>query len=95
MAAVTRNNIDPSAGHCYGPRPTDDAGQTTVFVNNQLAVVVGGHYLTHSCGNSSHDGNASSGSSSVFIANLSVHRIGDDISCGDVSASGSPNVFVG
>jgi len=29
------------------------------------------------------------------VNNLNIHRIGDAISCGDVSANGSPNVFAG
>lgn len=95
MPAVTRNGIDYSAGHCFPPRPTDTAGQSSVYVNGVLATVVGAHYPSHSCGDSSHDGVASSGSSTVFIENKPVHRIGDNISCGDVSAAGSPNVFVG
>lgn len=94
MAAITRLNIDPSAGHCFPPRSADSTPQSTVYVNSILATVIGAHYPTHTCG-VSHDGNASAGSSTVFIEGKSVHRIGDDISCGDVSASGSRNVFAG
>ncbi len=95
MPACTRINIDNSAGHgCFPPRPVDDAKQTTVFINSILATMVGSHYATHSC-ETSHDGYASSGSSTVFIASQPIHRIGDDISCGDMSAAGSRNVFAG
>ena len=95
MPAVTRVGIDPSAGHCFPPRTADSAGQSTVTINSVLATVVGAHYPTHTCGTSSHDGIASAGSSTVFIEGKPVHRIGDDIDCGDVSASGSRNVFAG
>lgn len=92
MAACTRINVDPSAGHppCR-PRPPDTGGQSTVTINSLLATVIGAHYPVHCL----HDGYASTGSSTVFIEGKSIHRIGDDISCGDVSASGSRNVFAG
>ena len=99
MAACTRINVDPSAGHpvCNPPRVADQAGQSTVAINSLLATVVGAHYLVHLCGGviPTHDGYASTGSSTVFIEGKPIHRIGDDISCGDVSASGSRNVFAG
>lgn len=94
MYAITRNGVDPSAGHGYPPRPTDYAGQGSVYVNGILSTVVGAHYPTH-CLEDCHDGIASAGSSSVFAGGINIHRIGDAISCGDVSASGSPNVFAG
>lgn len=95
MPAVTRLGVDASAGHCFNPRVTDSAGQSSVFVNGILGTVVGAHYPIHTCGKSSHDGVASAGSSSVFFGGKAVHRISDQISCGDISASGSPNVFAG
>lgn len=95
MPACTRVGVDPSAGHCFPSRPADSAGQSTVMINGILATVVGAHYPSHTCGIVTHDGNASSGSSSVFIEGKPIHRIGDDISCGDISASGSRNVFAG
>lgn len=101
MPAITRNGIDPSAGHCFPPVITVSSGQNTglptVFVNTVLATVVGAQYESHccSCDGDDHAGVAGSGSGTVFIQNLPVHRIGDGINCGDVSASGSPNVFSG
>ena len=59
------------------------------------AVRVGDRYPVHSCGDSSHDGAAAKGSPTVIVEGVSVHRIGDAISCGDISASGSPNVIAG
>lgn len=94
MPAITRVR-DVSAGHCFFPRPPS-AGSPDVFVNDSIpAVRVGDTYPVHSCGSASHGGAASAGSSTVFINGQPVHRIGDAISCGDVSASGSPNVFAG
>ncbi len=93
MPAITRLGVDPSAGHCFPPRPTDTAGQGSVYCNNILATVIGAHYPTHCCPPPCHDGVASQGSPNVFYENIPVHRIGDAISCGDISASGSPDVF--
>ena len=94
MPAITRLGVDPSAGHCFNPRPTD-TGSSTVFINGIACNRVSDHYPLHRCGKNSHDGVASVGSSSVFADGLAVHRIGDGISCGDVSGNGSPNVFAG
>lgn len=95
MPACTRINIDNSAGHDgFEPRPIDDAKQTSVYINDLLAAIVGSHYAQH-CDEDCHDGVASTGSSTVFIAGKAIHRIGDNISCGDMSAAGSRNVFAG
>jgi uncharacterized Zn-binding protein involved in type VI secretion len=94
MPAITRLGVDPSAGHCWPSRPTD-SGSPNVFINGIAANRITDHYPTHCCCKTCHDGVASVGSGSVFINGLAVHRIGDAISCGDVSASGSPNVFAG
>ena len=94
MPAITRLGVDPSAGHCFTPRPTD-TGSPNVFINGISCNRISDHYPTHCCGPTCHDGVASVGSSSVFTNGLAVHRIGDGISCGDISASVSPNVFAG
>lgn len=75
MPAITRVGVDASAGHCFPPRPANSAGQGTIFVNSILATVVGAAYPAHTCGISTHDGAASSGSSTVFIEGKPVHRI--------------------
>lgn len=95
MPAITRVGVDKSAGHYYPPRAPSSGGQSTIFINNILATVIGAEYPSHTYGASTHDGVASAGSSTVFIEGKSVHRIGDNISCGDVSAAGSSNVFAG
>ena len=94
MPGQTRKGVDFSAGHCFEPRPPDQ-GSPDVIVNGNPAVRIDDHYPTHTCGNKSHDGNASAGSPTVIINGKGSHRIGDDINCGDVSAGGSPNVMVG
>lgn len=94
MPAVTRKSVDPSAGHCYPPRPPD-SGSANVITNGQPQTKIGDHYPAHTCGNSTHDGAAAAGSPTVIVNGQPIHRIGDAISCGDVSASGSPNVFAG
>ena len=98
MPSVIRKSVDPSAGHCFTPRPPDQ-GSSDVWVNvgngGEAAVRVGHHYPTHCCGDPCHDGNASQGSPTVFVNNFPFHRKGDAISCGDVANNGSPNVFAG
>lgn len=99
MPAAIRKSVDPSAGHCFPPRPAD-TGSPNVFVNvsrgGDAAVRDAGtdHYPTHCCGDPCHDGVASEGSPDVFVNNDPFHRKGDGISCGDVANNGSPNVFV-
>jgi len=95
MPAVTRQGIDKSAGHCYPPTvPT--AGSANVITNAHPTVRVDDMYEDHTCGTSTHSGRkASAGSATVIVNGKPVHRIGDAIDCGDVSASGSDNVFAG
>jgi hypothetical protein len=93
MPAITRLGVDPSAGHCFNPRPTATAAQGSVYCNGILATVIGAYYPVHKCGKKKHAGNASAGSPNVFIEGIPVHRIGDAISCGDKSGHGSPDVF--
>lgn len=99
MPSAIRKSVDPSAGHCFSPRPAD-TGSPDVFVNvsngGNAAVRDDGtdHYPTHCCGVPCHDGYASEGSPNVFVNGKSFHRKGDGISCGDVANNGSPNVFV-
>jgi uncharacterized Zn-binding protein involved in type VI secretion len=93
-APVIRKGVDNSRGHCYEPRPAN-TGSPNVYVNGIPVVRVGDHYPTHSCGNSSHDGDASQGAPNVYVNGKAIHRAGDSISCGDTASGGSPNVFVG
>ena len=93
--AVCRKG-DTSSGHGgFYPRPNDQ-GASNVLINGIGAHVQGMHWQIHcdpspSC----HDGVLSGGSGTVFVNGKPLGRVGDDISCGDVVATGSPNVFAG
>ena len=97
MPAVVRLT-DLSSGHdCHVPRPNDQAS-TNVFANTLGIHRLGDHFALHCCppippGTACHDGVTTASSPNVFVNNKPVTRIGDPISCGDVSAQGSPNVF--
>lgn len=93
MSAVIRIG-DLSAGHCFPPFPLLQ-GSSNVFINGLAVGRITDPYPTHTCPPASHNAVQSSGSSSVFINGLAVGRIGDSISCGDICANGSPNVFAG
>ena len=83
---------DYSAGHCFEPRPNDEASPN-VFINNKGAHRVGDHWPTHWCV-VGHDGVMAEGSPNVFVNGKALARVGDPISCGDRTAEGSPNVFI-
>jgi len=94
MAAATRLG-DICSGHgCFPPRVNDEASNN-VFINGLGAHRKGDHWVTHCCTIICHDGIAEEGSSKVFINGKAAVRIGDPITCGSVSAQGSPSVFFG
>lgn len=94
MPAVTRKG-DQCMGHkCYPPR-VNDQGSPDVLVNNIQVHRQGDHWVTHCCGDSCHDGVCAVGSSSVYVNNKQVARIGDPITCGSIIAQGSPDTFIG
>lgn len=92
MPAVVRL-ADYCAGHCYSPRPNDEASPN-VFVNGRGVHRVGDHWPTHCCPPPCHDSVQAQGSPNVFVNGRAAARIGDALSCGDVTAEGSPNVFI-
>lgn len=95
MTAVSRLG-DMSTGHSdWGPRASDSASGD-VFANGIGIHRIGDHWPTH-CNSigACHDAVDAKGSSSVFANGKAVGRIGDDISCGDLIAAGSSNVFAG
>lgn len=49
--------------------------------------------VVSNCGPSCHSGNAASGSGTVFVNGRPLVRIGDAVSCGGSSATGSGDVF--
>jgi uncharacterized Zn-binding protein involved in type VI secretion len=83
---------DMSAGHCFSPRPNDEASPN-VFINGKAAHRVGDHWPTHCCGPVCHDGVMGEGSPNVYVNGKALARVGDAIACGDTTAEGSPNVF--
>jgi len=96
MPAPVRKGVDLSAGHCHGPL-TPIEGSSTVIINGISVLRVGDHYTTHVCndGQDVQEAKAVGASSTVQAEGKFIHRIGDAISCGDIAAAGSPNVFVG
>lgn len=85
---------DFSTGHgCWPPRPNDESS-SNVYVNGLGVHRKTDHWMPHTCV-STHDGELSEGSSTVFVNGLECGRIGDPISCGDFVRDGSPNVFCG
>jgi uncharacterized Zn-binding protein involved in type VI secretion len=93
MPAVTRLG-DLCTGHGgWPPRPNNQASPD-VFVNNIAVHRQGDSWAIH-CNSSCHGGVTSSGSSTVFVNNKQIARIGDPVSCGSTIAQGSPNVFAG
>lgn len=84
---------DISSGHCFSPRPNDEASPDT-FANSLGVHRQGDHWITHCCGDVCHDGRLASGSPDTFTNNKQTCRIGDPIDCGDFANTGSPDVFV-
>ena len=95
MPAVVRLN-DTCTGHEDYPSRKNSEASVNVFVNNRGAHRVGDGWEVHcnlipEC----HSGVTSSGSSSVFVNDCALARIGDSVSCGSSCATGSDNVFAG
>lgn len=87
MSGVARVGVDTASGVITG------GGQSFVFANGALIVVVGDAVVPH--GSGLHGGpTMGNGSSSVFINSIPVCRAGDAATCGHV-ATGSSNVFAG
>ena len=84
-----------STGHGGFPPTTDIAGSPTVFVNGKAVSRKGDAWATH-CNKSCHSGvTVTPPSRTVFADGLPVGMVGDPLSCGDTSATGSVNVFIG
>ena len=84
--------------HYYPPHPLLD-GSGDVFVNGRACATIGSAYEEHQCqnhgGNDHHSSTQAQGSSTVFINGKAAARVGDYISCGDMVAEGSSDVFIG
>lgn len=85
MPGIARVGLDTAGGTILG------GGQSTVYVNNQLAAVIGDAVAGHGIG--PHAGPTMvEGSGDVFAENIGVCREGDAASCGD-TATGSTDSF--
>ncbi len=94
MPAVSRQG-DLCSGHGpFPPRPLV-SGSGDVFINGIPAGRRNDPYGIHCSPKKCHGGSAGAGSSTVFVNGRALVRIGDAVSCGSVSAMGSPNVFAG
>lgn len=94
MPAATREG-DWSTGHDCHPPVQAAKGSPNVFINGKPAMRVDDAWEPHSCGGSPHTPLSSEGSSTVFINGKPAVRIGDMCDCGQASAEGSDNVFIG
>lgn len=93
MPAVTRKG-DYCTGHDGYPPGQNDEGSPNVKVNNLEVHRQDDHWPNH-CQSSCHESETAQGSSTVFVNNKPVARIGDPVKCGSVIAQGSPDVFIG
>ena len=82
-----------SAGHCFFPRPTTQ-GSSNVLINGLPAHTIGMSWPIHNCGKFFHPSFTAMGSPNVLVNGKPLARVGDRLSCGDMIASGSPNVLV-
>jgi uncharacterized Zn-binding protein involved in type VI secretion len=72
---------------------------TKSYINGKLVGLKDSQsqFATHVCGRTTHPQNQRfivGGSTKSFIEGKPIARIGDDISCGDACAEGSPDSFV-
>jgi uncharacterized Zn-binding protein involved in type VI secretion len=99
MPAVARAGDSVSTGHgCDGTTTLDIPGQSTVFVEGELACRLGDSTVSHAvpegdgCG--SHTATISGSSGTVKVAGKLVARVGDACDAGSIS-SGAATVFIG
>ena len=101
MPKVVRIGDSLSTGHgCTGTTTLDNSNQgvDNVYANNILISVEGADTVSHAfppdppC--TPHTAELNTGSSTVFINNIKVGRIGDSADAGAMT-TGSPTVFAG
>lgn len=92
MPAAVRYR-DICTGHnCFGPRP-NDGGSPDVYINGRAVHRRTDPWLVHCCGPSCHSSVQQNGSPNIFVNMLELARVGDNIACGSLNATGSPNVI--
>lgn len=94
MPAVARLNDPFKTGHPSVPVSKITKPSTDVFANNLGVERRGDPSVLHQVGRGTHIVNITGGSSTVFVNNKPIARVGDSIDKGAIS-SGSPNVFAG
>lgn len=99
MPAVVRDGDSLSTGHlCDTVTTLGGANQGTVYVNGELAAVVGAPTVTHDILAGAvcvpHVAALNAGSSTVFVEGKPLGRVGDSADAGAM-ISGSPDVFAG
>jgi len=92
MTAISRLG-DTSTGHASFPPKNNIEASNNVFINGKGVHGLGDAWNVHCDPDSCHDSVTSEGSPNVFVNGKAVGRIGDELSCGDVIAQGSENVF--
>ena len=94
MTGITRLGDTASNEHDDGEFANDTASDN-VIVNGLGAHRVGDHWTQHQFGPGSHDTVSKTGSSTVFVNDKAVVRIGDTTQCNSIVITGSNNVEVG
>lgn len=88
---------DICTGHgCWPPRENDQASGD-VFVNDRGWHRKGDSWKPHTCPPipETHASVLASGSGTVFVNGKEAGRVGDQVACGSLVASGSSDVFAG
>jgi uncharacterized Zn-binding protein involved in type VI secretion len=88
---------DADTGHGCWPSRSNVAGSSNVFCNGKPLHRQGDAWAPHTCPTipETHSSVLGAGSSTVFVNEVSVGRIGDPVACGSVVSTGSGNVFAG
>lgn len=94
MGSVARFG-DVCTGHEGFPPRHAISASDDVRINSIGVVRLSDSWELHSDGDSQHDSTLASGSSTVFVNGLPIGRVGDNIECGSMVATGSDNVFAG
>ena len=85
---------DKTTGHSCWPPTTLATASSNVIINGIGSVRISDNIVPHCCPAGCHGGQQSSGSPNVNVNGNPIARVGDNISCGDSNAQGSPNVII-
>lgn len=84
-----------TAGACGAPPTVINSASSNVFVNGVGMAYVGSGIVPHARPKESpHGGSVTTGAGTVFVNGRPAAFVGSQISCGDVVATGSPNVNI-